>query len=105
MSSTSYHLSADGTRTDALFASPLQPSDEPSARRVRRAIVAAIAAYGVVGCAARVAHAYGEHPETAAVRMRWARATAARASGGRRPTPAHDPGTAGHTVPRTAQAA
>ena len=76
MSSTTYELSAGAARAEALFASPLQPSDEPSGWRVRRAIAAATATYGVAGCAARVAQAYGEQPETAAARMRWARAAA-----------------------------
>jgi hypothetical protein len=64
---------------DALFASALQRSDEPSSGQVRQAIAAAVAAYGGSGCAARVAQAFGEHPETAVTRMRWARTMAARA--------------------------
>ena len=60
-------------RTDALFASTLQRSDEPSAVQVKQAIAAAARAFGDLGCAARVAQEYGEHPETAASRMRWAR--------------------------------
>jgi hypothetical protein len=57
----------------ALFASVLQRSDEPTASQVRQAVAAATRAYGAGGCAARVAHEFGEHPETAATRMRWAR--------------------------------
>ena len=68
-----------GSRADALFASALQRSDEPSPGQVRRAIAAAVAAYGGSGCAARVAQAFGEHPETAVTRMRWARMLVARA--------------------------
>ena len=67
--------------TDALFASALQRSDEPSARQVEQAVAAAIGAFGELGCAARVAQAYGEHPETAVTRMRWARAAVAGAFG------------------------
>jgi hypothetical protein len=77
-------LSISAARADALFASPLQRSDEPSARQVRQAIATAIAAYGARGCAARVAQDYGEHPETALIRMRWALTAAASASGGPR---------------------
>ena len=77
MSSASYHLSISAARADALFASPLQHSDEPSAWQVRQAITAAVAAHGSRGCTARVAQAFGEHPETAVTRMRWARATVA----------------------------
>jgi hypothetical protein len=69
-------------RADALFASAVQCSDEPTARQVRRAVVAAIGAYGGLGCAARVAQEFGEHPETAVLRMRWARMTVAGAFGG-----------------------
>jgi hypothetical protein len=71
-----HHLSISATRADALFASALQCSEEPSAAQVRQAIAAAIGAFGAWGCAAQVAQEYGEHPETAAQRMRWARAAA-----------------------------
>lgn len=65
MPSAPYHLSTSSARAGALFASPLQRSDEPSARQVRQGIATAIGVHGVQGCATRVAHAYGEHPETA----------------------------------------
>jgi len=64
------------TLADALFASALQRSDHPTPGQIRQAIAAATAAYGGSGCAARVAQAFGEHPETAVTRMRWARAAA-----------------------------
>ena len=75
MRSPAYDLTISAARADALFASPLQRSDEPSPAQVHQAIAAAVAAFGIRGCAARVAQAYGEHPETAVLRMRWARAT------------------------------
>ena len=81
MRSETYHLSISAARADALFASALQRSDEPSAAQVRGAIAEAIGALGARGCAARVAQAYGEHPETAVLRMRWARAAVAGAFG------------------------
>jgi hypothetical protein len=81
MRSETYHLYISTARADALFASALQRSDEPSAAQVRGAITDAIRALGARGCAARVAQAYGEHPETAVLRMRWARAAVARAFG------------------------
>jgi hypothetical protein len=77
MRSATYDLSTSAVRADALFASDLQRSDEPSADQVDQAIAAAVRALGVRGCAARVAQEYGEHPEAAVVRMRWARARAA----------------------------
>jgi hypothetical protein len=77
MRSAPCDLSVSAARADALFASALQRSDEPSARQVEQAVAAAIGAFGERGCAARVAQAYGEHPETAAPRMRWARTAVA----------------------------
>ena len=70
-------LSIDAARADALFASALQISDEPSAVQVRQAINVATSMLGDLGCAARVAQEFGEHPETAVTRMRWARAEVA----------------------------
>ncbi len=78
-------LSTGAARADALFASALQRSDDPSPGQIRRAIAAAVAAYGGLGCAARVAQAFGEHPETAVTRMRWVRMTVADAFGAARP--------------------
>ena len=76
MSSVPCDLSA--VRADALFASALQRTDRPGPGQVREAIAVAVARYGDSGCAARVAQAFGEHPETAVTRMRWARAMVAR---------------------------
>jgi hypothetical protein len=73
MRSAPYELSLSAARADALFVSALQCSDQPSAAQVRQAIAAATGAFGDLGCAARVAQEYGEHPETAVTRMRWAR--------------------------------
>jgi hypothetical protein len=80
MRSAPCDLSADAAVTDALFASALQRSDKPSARQVEQAVAAAIRAFGELGCAARVAQAYGEDPDTAVTRMRWARAMVADAA-------------------------
>jgi hypothetical protein len=74
MRSGTYYPSISTTRADAVFASALQRSDQPTAAQVRQAIAGAIHAFGARGCAAQVAQAYGEHPETAVLRMRWARA-------------------------------
>jgi hypothetical protein len=84
MRSATYHFSVKTAQADALFASALQLSDAPSAVQVRQAVAAAIHAFGARGCAARVAQAYGEHPETAVVRMRWARTAVSGALGGAR---------------------
>ena|ERR1700761_2000595 len=66
-------LSIPTFQADALFASAVQRFDEPDSDQVRQAIAAAIRAFGSMGCAERVAQEFGDHPETAVVRMRWAR--------------------------------
>ena len=92
MRSATSDLTISTARADALFASPLQCSDQPGPAQVHQAIAAAVAAFGIRGCAARVAQAYGEHPETAVLRMRWARAAVARSSGAVRAEPPRLPG-------------
>ena len=82
MRSVPFGLSTSAAQADALFASALQCSDEPSAVQVRQAIAAATRALGDLGCAARVAQEFGEHPETAVARMRWARTAVAGAFDG-----------------------
>jgi hypothetical protein len=58
----------------ALFVSYLSARPDPTKAEVEIAIGHAIRAYGgTCGCAGEVAAAYGEHPEIAAPRMRWAR--------------------------------
>ncbi len=69
-------FSVGAFRADAVFVSGLQRCDEPSAGQVRQAVAAAIRAFGYPGCAGRVAQEFGDHPETAVIRMRWARAVA-----------------------------
>ena len=71
-----YDLGPRGLHADALFASGLQRCDAPGAAQVRQAIAAAIRAFGRSGCAGRVAQEFGDHPETAVIRMRWARSAA-----------------------------
>ncbi|MGX7680610.1 hypothetical protein ACSMXN_17115 [Jatrophihabitans sp. DSM 45814] len=61
------------SRAEALFVSSLQPSDQPSAREVVVAIRRTRRTHGgVAGCSVDFAAEYGEHPEEAAERMRWA---------------------------------
>jgi len=68
---------------DALFVSVLQRCEEPSAGQVQQAIATAVCDFGPRGCAERVAQEFGDHPETAVTRMRWARELAAQAIAGR----------------------
>ena len=105
MPSAPHDLSISAARADALFASPLQRSDEPSARQVRRAIATAIRERSMRGCTAHVAQAYGEHPEAAASRMRWALTTVASVFGSSRAEPAHAPAPGHSTVLCTSRAA
>ncbi len=60
-------------RCEALFASALQRSEAPTTEAVEAAIGAAISRFGTDGCAGQVAQEFGDHPETASERMRWAR--------------------------------
>lgn len=61
-------------RAEALFTSLLATGTQPSRREVATAVANAVRVRrGVRGCAAQMAAAYGERPEAAARRMRWAR--------------------------------
>jgi hypothetical protein len=71
-----HDLGLRGLYADAVFVSGLRRCDEPGAAQVRQAIAAAIRAFGRSGCAGRVAQEFGDHPETAVIRMRWAHAVA-----------------------------
>jgi len=71
-----HDLGFRGLHAAALFASGVQRGDEPDAAKVRQAIAVAIRAFGRSGCAGRVAQEFGDHPETAVIRMRWARSAA-----------------------------
>jgi hypothetical protein len=66
-------LNVNDAQCEALFASPLQRSDDVSAETVANAIRQTVAELGVRGCAGRVAQEFGDHPEVATERMRWAR--------------------------------
>jgi|HubBroStandDraft_1064217.scaffolds.fasta_scaffold968613_2 hypothetical protein len=61
-------------QASALFASKLSARCRHSDAQLVAAIGHAIRSHdGVLGCVGEVAAAYGQHPETAARRMRWAR--------------------------------
>ena len=64
-------------RCEALFASWLQPSDPPTAGLIAAAIRSAVQRLGPQGCTERMAQEFGDHPDAAAWRMRWARQLAA----------------------------
>jgi hypothetical protein len=89
MQLATYQFTTSAVWADALFVSVLQRSDQPSAGQVRQAIAAAVRAYGRSGCAQRVAQEFGDHPETAVMRMRWAHALASEVFGPA-PGPTHN---------------
>ena len=97
------YLSYRACSADALFVSALQRSDEPDAEQVRRAVAAAVSAFGAPGCTELVAQEFGDHPETAVIRMRWACMAVREAFGdpGSEPVPALDtpPGSGRHAAP------
>jgi hypothetical protein len=74
-----YQSSISALWAEALFVSALQRCDRPSAGQARQAVDAAVGVFGPLGCAERVAQEFGDHPETAVTRMRWARELAAAA--------------------------
>jgi hypothetical protein len=59
-------------RAEALFASPLQRSDNPTRDQVRAAVTAYLSQHGPRECACQLAQEYGDHPTEAALRMSWA---------------------------------
>jgi hypothetical protein len=71
------YLSLNDVRSEALFASALQPSDEPTAAQVRAEIMRTVRRLGARGCAARMAQEFGDAPRPAVARMRWARGVVA----------------------------
>ena len=87
MEPAQHHFSTTALAADALFVSALQGSQAPSAGQIRQAIDASVRAFGYSGCAERVAQEFGDHPETAVARMRWARATARSVFAGLVPEP------------------
>jgi hypothetical protein len=58
-------------RAEALFVSDVQSSEATDPGRVRRAVMLSVRRHGPRGCAALVAHEFGEHPDTAVSRMGW----------------------------------
>jgi hypothetical protein len=86
------YITFEAVRAEALFASTLQPSDRPTAPEVRQAVAATLRRLHIQGCAAHLAGDFGDHPETAAARMRWALAAVRAAY----PTGLPDDGRPGH---------
>jgi hypothetical protein len=49
----------------------VQSSEPLSTDRIRRAVMISVRRHGPRGCAALVAHEFGDHPDTAVNRMGW----------------------------------
>ena len=75
-------------RCEALFASDLQHSQHPDPTDVRTAVARTISRLGETTCLARMAQEFGDHPEAAAARMRWAREAVKSAYSGSHDIPA-----------------
>ncbi len=61
------------SQAEAVFLSDLQPLSFPSENEIATAVRTSLHTHhGVSGCLAAFATEYGDHPETSAVRMRWA---------------------------------
>jgi len=65
-------LDVNVARCEALFASGLQRSDALTAAAVTEAISRTVRQFGISGCVSLVAQEFGDHPEAARDRMRWA---------------------------------
>jgi hypothetical protein len=75
-------LNMNAAWCEALFASPLQPSDSPTAGMAVQAVNWTLRQFGVHGSAGRMAQEFGDHPDAAANRMRWVRQLAQTVEGG-----------------------
>jgi hypothetical protein len=71
-----YAIDIIAARAEALFTSDLPAGCHPSRDEVDEAIECAVRRYGGIrGCVEELAACYGDHPDTAAPRMHWARTT------------------------------
>jgi hypothetical protein len=63
-----------GTLAHLLFACAIQPSEHPSPAAIRKAVAAQFRRCGgeLTACLGEVAQEAGDHPDSYAVRMRWA---------------------------------
>jgi hypothetical protein len=61
----------ENVRAEALFVSDVQSSECLDSRGIRGAVMRSVRRHGPRGCAALVAHEFGEHPEIAVSRMSW----------------------------------
>ena len=70
-------LNVNDARCEALFASRLQRSDTPTPEALAEVICRTVRQFGIAGCRSRMAQEFGDHPDVASERMRWASRVAA----------------------------
>jgi hypothetical protein len=63
----------EDVRCEALFVSYVQRSQQPTPELIRAAVLDTVDRLGSARCAELVAQEFGEHPDCALGRMRWAR--------------------------------
>ena len=80
-------MTMNDARCQALFCSGLQPSEAPTADM---AVSCAVQQFGICGCVCRMAQEFGDHPDTAARRMRWARQLIAQRPAAQRQEAGHE---------------
>jgi hypothetical protein len=73
---------ADHLRTEALFVSHVQRSQHPTIELIRAVVTDTVNRLGEARCAELVAQEFGEHPDCALGRMRWARSAISAAFAG-----------------------
>jgi hypothetical protein len=66
-------LNVNDARCEALFVSGLQRSDALTPEALADVISRTVRQFGIAGCVSRMAQEFGDHPEAAAIRMRWIR--------------------------------
>src|SRR5258708_4518086 len=80
-------LNVNDAWCEALFASGLQRAECPTAEAAADVISRAVRQFGIRGCASRMTQEFGDHPQAAAERMRWARLVVAEITARPRPSP------------------
>jgi hypothetical protein len=66
-------IATDAIRTEALFVSDVQRSQQPSPELIRAAVLDTVDRLGEARCAELVAQEFGDRPDCALGRMLWAR--------------------------------
>ena len=73
MTAVIHDVPVQDLRSEALFVSHLQRSQQPTPESIRAVVLDTVGRLGEARCAELVAQEFGEHPDCALGRMRWAR--------------------------------